>query len=1792
MSNQFYKFIRNLLIDFFRNNEITAGDRYYLQLDRSEEVESLVRELHEAIDPKAESFEYQHNHGGDEPYRTFSLPFENTKLVVAHTAGNVKPDYLVTLRNQVGEQKGVWENTALISIVSEQLDSIQGGSSDLQKKGMPLHPNEIYNVISRDLKETVLSKSEKLLVQSTLDYLIQDTSIFKVSLFDFEDYVSLLEQPELTVTDCNNFGLFKDENLAFFSDKELKQRIEHNRDLYAYVQKAHEVDDVPGDLSHIFVSAGIEKLKKDDWNEVSFNEVNRYAEQKQAEKRSLKVELKSIQPDGGYVMWEKPQSETASGLRKRHVILFNPERHKVIGLNLSFDIEGSKKRILSTEYFEPKRKAYDVVTSGRKATITKEVTGDKAEFFKVKYKHEGNGTKAVDLFVAVVPFEEIVLTKYKSSFLVKTSKRAAVEINSDTDTWMFGAGSEPKDLHNFTAEDPAFLEEGVSLAISPHQNALDEEGNFEFELEYNQAITPFLIKTNEVNPTFPIRGRMIWKQKRELQSDFNMTQDNKLVMGSREYYMHSTYKYFLEWESKWIKHDYLHGVLNSGELVVDENYDNQELAKPVKEAYYRYLMYFKKNPTTPTLAYLTPELKERAIDYVDAFINELKELDETNSPSRKRKHLMELGVLSAEEQGSLYLTPFHPLVVAYQLTLNDHLGSEEVNQAILSRLKPDALLPFMYGPEDVLYKPDSQTDALEWVRYKAVKEVTVADANSYLDKVITDKIKQFISHFDYLFIRSANAPLKLSVVNISNDKPVLKGLIRTMVDKIDNRGMEKIMPVEVTIYQAEAMNSAFDHFVKLDMKDEIEEYLDINLRSKNYDIEDVIRFVRENVSYYKVGLTSHQEYEYAHISFYKMKSREALQEKMEEMETGMSLNGLVTSVPSMKAVEDYRNGFGVKGLSYESNILTKTAYYVNELAANMNNGGSNTYRKGEAIVTRTESEDEDALRRIFKSSYWVTFIDPPVGLNYFQNYYPDLIVIHYNDQYTSSARLDAVTVTDKSEQFNQVVKTYLKDQGRDFTNEDIVEIINAFNMFNGEWLLNIIGRKGHYEREKLSILSAIKYSLAYFDHENITWVPISLEEILRVAGAVGLTQNDGVFSVKNLGKTGSFSDDLLLVGIENSGETLRLHFYPIEVKIGENSLGVLEKAKLQVTRTNNLLDENLIEKEDEAIPFTKAFYRNFFAQLVIANMKKVNELDFWPEKGYQLEDKTIQKLLSGNFEVSPDLKPYIYQGGVVSFKKDSYHQSSELYEDVLLLKFTDLNGSEGLILSVEELKESISSGSSDFRVEHLLRNEYTPIEEEESTLVIYKVEADESLSKVAEPKGFGPVYENIELSEEPLDTKDTETPVDGLGSEIVDEEKRVQQPYHESNVTLEKARRGGESIVEEKMDERDVDSWVETQEDVQKPSLEDTRILIGEAENSNRKIYWEYGNPGLANRHLLISGKSGQGKTYFMQCLLLEKAKAGISSIIIDYTEGFLPNQLEPEFNDALGKRIQQKIVYNDKFPINPFKANKRDIGGIELPENPTDVAERIKSVFASVYRSLGVQQLNAIYEATLSGVQQYGDQMTLQQLMEELLEEGSNYAKTAASQIRPLIDRNPFNSDHQMNWNDIIDADGKVFIVQLTGYPRDVQLMITEFILWDLWNYSVTHGNKNIPMPVIMDEAQNLDHSGSSPSTRVLTEGRKFGWSAWFATQFLKSQLTADELSRVQNAAQKIYFAPPEGEISYIAGSLSKDGAESKQYWETKLANLRKGQCIVHGPLIDQRGELTKPIVTTVDISSLNDRI
>lgn len=69
-------------------------------------------------------------------------------------------------------------------------------------------------------------------------------------------------------------------------------------------------------------------------------------------------------------------------------------------------------------------------------------------------------------------------------------------------------------------------------------------------------------------------------------------------------------------------------------------------------------------------------------------------------------------------------------------------------------------------------------------------------------------------------------------------------------------------------------------------------------------------------------------------------------------------------------------------------------------------------------------------------------------------------------------------------------------------------MMNYFNSLNGSWLLDVIRKTDVQIREKMSIVSACIMMKRFLSrNQNVVWVPISLEEILRVTGNIGLEQD-------------------------------------------------------------------------------------------------------------------------------------------------------------------------------------------------------------------------------------------------------------------------------------------------------------------------------------------------------------------------------------------------------------------------------------------------------------------------------------------------------------------------------------------------------------------------------------------------------------------------------------------------------------------------------------------------------------
>lgn len=756
---------------------------------------------------------------------------------------------------------------------------------------------------------------------------------------------------------------------------------------------------------------------------------------------------------------------------------------------------------------------------------------------------------------------------------------------------------------------------------------------------------------------------------------------------------------------------------------------------------------------------------------------------------------------------------------------------------------------------------------------------------------------------------------------------------------------------------------------------------------------------------------------------------------------------------------------------------------------------------------------------------------------------------------------------------------------KDMKQDIKIRLENRLRKLFPSWLPDMYSRAAEYCLNDSTVLDGIKVlkALNPYDYEIHSYLATLLAvkslEIEKINVNTLLKTFISLDSYGHWFKEESNRPDLLeLEVIVSEEEDLLIKANLVECKMGKENVAHIDKGMQQLEIGHRFLSEKF--SKDSTEHDRRYWYAQLYRLLAFSPLYITQD-----DNSREKLNSDLIKILNGEFNIE-------WQTTLLTYWLD--HNAEEKDVQIHNLNHVDVHHrTYGQLYIQKQLLPEEQRAAIAF--ENVLNEEYNNFVDDENSFKeflknkVKEIPDDEEVDILGNTGG--------EVSVESIPSKQNNPTDLGQGKFVREDDKGNNETEPENNSGEGKKMNGiiGE-VNKPDLEPKDVtigDVPI-SKGDGSKVPLEEVRVLLGKEHRTNKEIYWEYGHPKLENRHLLITGTSGVGKTYFMQCLLLELANKGISTLIFDYTDGFKKSQLNEDFKEALGERIIQFNVQRSGFPINPFKRNMKEFDEDEYDlESEIDVAERISGIFYSVYKKNGIgdQQKNAIYRATLNGLNKYGDHMNLDYLRTELETLDKTSAKTVLSKIEPLIDRKPFVIENIFDWSQLNKSDkGKVYIVQLTGFDRFTQVLLTEFILWDIWSYNLSHGNVDTPFPVILDEAQNLDQSETSPSARILTEGRKFGWSGLFATQTLQPPITKDAITRFQNASQKVHFLPPEGDNKNIASFLSTEFDEQRN-WANKLSKLGKGECVVVGANRLPDGSLSAKTKHTITVTSLGER-
>ena len=1644
MSDQFYSYLAEKIIEFFRANPLTPGSKYNIQFEKEEEVRNLYEKLKD--NTYYRDYEYK-DPNGEVKYNSYQLDFNGVQLIVSATIDDVQPDFLTRLRNMVGVEPG-YETKAILFIHNTTLDSIMGGTESFAKEGMPFHIDSIQKDIKSELEGSSFTEVDKEIINIDLErkknVLFKDNN----SIFEYREVLDILNKGCINREQYKDFGLFYDSKLSEFEGKELKNRIKDNALYFNRVDEIHNYGTPETQLEKYFEEKGIEKLKGNDWKDVEYKEVKKSVDEKKL--------IKPLEYLSASQEWDKEEGPSKAKSRIRNIIVFNENRAESVDLEFSFDDYLRKEYIYKTEG------EVDASTSGKKLKVTiKDIEG-KSNFYKVIYKDE---KVKFEFKIVMLKCNEKYLESIKSRFsLVVKKKEQYISVNTNDSSITFNEFAEGN-ATNYEIDsnnDVINIENDEKLTVKISENFEYENDSdlARFNLKIGNELVPIgMVGTTE--KVVPIEGFKVWKLKREKSSDFKLIGDNKLQHGTREYFTRDEFRRNLELEKQ---------IINLEGLSFIDTVDGLEaidldLNSDVKKAYCNILEYYRISKKLPSLTYLNDDLKSLYDDFINAYIKALNNIEEGSYLTQSEKNLFKIGTIKREvEDRELIFTSLHPLNIAYQLHLLNCIDDETMADEVLKKFTSTYLLPYIVDENDKLYIPMEQQHTPEWKYYVDENLPRYKSSRDFVSKLVNEKLEEFVGHFKYMFEMGNNAPIRINLINTGDSKEILQGVFKYYVKQLKSDKAKEVLPMDLFIYSNKNITNAFEEVAFNENINSLKEIYNLDLKVDHMSEEDVLNFYREKVHFYTKKLE--EGIEYAHITFLEMNNEaKKVTSNMNDIPSGIILNGMISGVPSVFLGDSYRTGFGTKYTNTDNKVMN-IATRLN--AVNACSAGE-PFNSNQCKAISVPNNSKTTLDKIYDASHWITFIDPKVDLNFFKNdpKAKDLLIIHYSDQYTTAGGYDAITVTRKSGPYQRVIEEFLTKKGIENAHDYSPAVINMFNAVNGDWLLRLLSSKSHFPKEKISILSAIKLALAEFKKDNIIWVPISLEEVLRVSGGVGLKQSEGFFSAKNLGfDTGVTSDDLLLVGIETINNEVFIHYYPVEVKIGENNSTYIQKGIDQAKRTKKIFNETLLSDENGDLTSTQKVYRNFLMQLVITSAEKLNLYNVCDEENWiQVIDSDLRRrLLNEEYEISNSFDHSIGEAAVISFKKGVTFNDVRVEDEVMVIEMSEEDGINFITKSVKEIRE-IVDGVDVVGTESTVVNDIPDVKE--------IGDSSEGIDIATQPE----LLANESETNEPVGTTITETHSDYI-AEVNDEERNMQ-------------------------------------------------ILFGVNEKNNKEVYW-YPNDTdkVFHTNTGIIGTMGTGKTQFTKSMITQiyreskynvyGKKVGI--LIFDYKGDY--NKSKTDFIEATNANVYE--LYH--LPFNPLSVIKAKNS---KPMLPLHTANSLKVTLAKAF-GLGIKQETLLRDLIMEAYEKRGiiknkpdtwdnPAPTLKDVYDiyvnrEDLKEDSLYAA-----FSNLIDFEIFEPD-PLETKSLFELIDGVTVIDLSGYDPDIQNLVVAITLDLFYSQMQAYGHSGVKgslrqlnKMILVDEADNFLSKDFETLKKILKEGREFGVGTILSTQLLSHFSTGE---------------------------------------------------------------------------------
>jgi DNA phosphorothioation-dependent restriction protein DptH len=1185
-------------------------------------------------------------------------------IPVLHGEQGFTENYISYLRDKVAGRDHQFSRAALLIIHNSLLDTLINSASDVAAPGAIWHPKRFEKELETLIDQRVDGRDLSIcLLKDQLAMITEEDA----TVFGFAPLYKTLTDG---VLEFGELGLFNDPMILTMKGQpsQIRRRLDENRTLrrdieFTVEHYSDQLESLLKEYSAKFIKEHF--IERKDWSGLDYQTYLDEARVNQEQK----MELDEVDVPG-CSFYQRAKSQTKAGQKELSLLIEVPTGQAQVTCKLTFtgsDLETNQIKLVHNRVVE-KQTQISVSRAGGKrsrATISLPFDGQ-ATFFSIELKRD-NRAEDYKFRCLLVEQGHFQVEEMKNRFRVEPRhgwltllmEENRLQINaSGGEVYSLDESDEYVDCERFgfvDFEQLANQTEMIQFALQSGQHEL--RLNVEGPAAEEGITVPLLFD----------QDRFAKLLRDEYNAEFNRAK-NKIIIDNSEISVVGLRLQLLMAEARLVDERLLH-VGSNREISLAEI---QEFSVPLYLAYLALFDYLIRNKTLPSLVAWGPSYRGLVQAVVDAYETALQKIPRHEVLSLNHKRLLSIGmyVLDGKER----ITPLHPLVLVYHLDLVRHIDEDKTINGSTSfaglpavtreRLVASGLLPFVYSTEFDFSHVVPVRENTFWLELVPQKQAS----HSYVQRLVKDKLAEFTQAYARLFKTVSRSALIINAINQADAAELFLGLVDHF--KLNK---ERACAIHVNFYDDALLYNDFDRFAETASYDELKSWLGLNSGEIRADADMLIDLIRSCLTYSKFATPKGGDpLAYAHLAFFSNNAPvDCRSVYIEEALSGVLCDGLIAGEASETKGTSYFTAFGLRGVEVEQHQRLRLARLVGTLFQPARQ--SNAHNLGTGIGLAVGTEFKQLLGRSYDSALWTTIIDPKVTLDFFANQ-QDVVLIHYSDQYTSAAGYDAITVTKQVDLFKHLL-------GSD-------NLLGEFNAFNGEWLLKMLTANPKERKEKNGIIGAYKFVSAMLRDSDITWVPLSVAEMIRVSGNVGLKMSDSEFARHVHGyRKGAISDDVLFVGFK--GE--QLYLLPLEVKTGVRP--DFNYAGQQAMELKRYLTEEVLGPQTLAA----RLYRGLFVRQVLMQVDKL--------RLYQvLSDSDLSELLTrrewwlrGQYQLA-DLDDYASGFVVAHVENDTCFEPS--------YRLTETN-----ILQVElpfGLLDSLINAKTSVELDALVANYHVP----------------------------------------------------------------------------------------------------------------------------------------------------------------------------------------------------------------------------------------------------------------------------------------------------------------------------------------------------------------------------------------------------------------------------------------------------------------------------------------------------